>query len=205
MFFPTIFPRLLGCVITTVFYGNYNHEAFVSGGINTRRKEPRLDVFSRQSTLAGYIPLQKYDTFFSTNMKANSMTFLLVLMAAVLLASSKPTNIGETDIVTEIVRAMEAREEMWRVVSYLKASRDGLLKEFPLFTAGKPNIIVFAHLMWPQLFSIRWNTTKLHFLCSDVVCFHVANSARYGRSALCRWRPPSQSSDSSFRTLTCLF
>ncbi|KAK4023074.1 hypothetical protein OUZ56_008508 [Daphnia magna] len=68
-------------------------------------------------------------------MKANSMTGLLVLMAAVLLASSKPTNIGETDIVTEIVRAMEAREEMWRVVSYLKASRDGLLKEFPLFTA----------------------------------------------------------------------
>ncbi|XP_057377636.1 uncharacterized protein LOC130699316 [Daphnia carinata] len=63
-----------------------------------------------------------------------AMTGLLVLMATVLLVSSKPTNIGDTDIVTEIVRAMEGREEMWRVVSYLKASRAGLLNEFPLFS-----------------------------------------------------------------------
>lgn len=75
-------------------------------------------------------------------MKANTMSGLLVLMAGILFVSSKPTSVGDTDLVAEILQAIEGREEMSRVVGYLKASRDELLKELPLFNPGKFNVLL---------------------------------------------------------------
>ena len=67
------------------------------------------------------------------------MSFLCVFSMAVLLAmaSSKPTI--ETDIVTEILKTIDGRDEMWRVVSYLKESRDDLVKDLPLVSTGNSN------------------------------------------------------------------
>ncbi len=63
-------------------------------------------------------------------------TFLCLFMAVLLaLVSSKPTT--ETDIVAEILKAIDGRDEMWRVTSYLKESRDDLVKELPLVSPGK--------------------------------------------------------------------
>ena len=42
----------------------------------------------------------------------------------------------ETDIVTEILRAIGEREDLSRMARYLNASRDDLIKEFPLFSSG---------------------------------------------------------------------
>ena len=53
------------------------------------------------------------------------------------MASSKPTI--ETDIVTEILKTIDGRDEMWRVVSYLKESRDDLVKDLPLVSPGNSN------------------------------------------------------------------
>ena len=64
------------------------------------------------------------------------MSPFLGLFVALLLAlvSSKPTT--ETDIVTEILKVIDGRDEMWRVVSYLKDSREELVKELPLVSPG---------------------------------------------------------------------
>ena len=59
---------------------------------------------------------------------------MAVLLA---MASSKPTI--ETDIVTEILKTIDGRDEMWRVVSYLKESRDDLVKDLPLVSPGNSN------------------------------------------------------------------
>ena len=42
----------------------------------------------------------------------------------------------ETDIVTEILRAIDGREDLSRIAAYLNASRDTLIKEFPLTSSG---------------------------------------------------------------------
>jgi uncharacterized membrane protein YgaE (UPF0421/DUF939 family) len=73
--------------------------------------------------------LEKKTTF-------NMSTFIGLFMALLLaLVSSKPTT--ETDIVAEILKAIDGRDEMWRVTSYLKESRDDLVKELPLVSPGK--------------------------------------------------------------------
>lgn len=68
-------------------------------------------------------------------------TFLYVFMAVLLaLVSSKPTT--ETDIVTEILKAIDGRDEMWRVVSYLKESREDIVKELPLVSPGITQLLI---------------------------------------------------------------
>lgn len=80
-------------------------------------------------------------------------TFLCLFMAVLLaLVSSKPTT-PETDIVAEILKAIDGRDEMWRVTSYLKESRDDLVKELPLVSPGK------------YLFEIHFGSSYLYFEC----------------------------------------
>jgi hypothetical protein len=43
---------------------------------------------------------------------------------------------AETDIVTEILRAIDGREDLSRLAGYLNASRETLIKEFPLTSSG---------------------------------------------------------------------
>lgn len=43
---------------------------------------------------------------------------------------------AKTDIVTEILRAIDGREDLSRLAGYLNASRETLIKEFPLTSSG---------------------------------------------------------------------
>lgn len=50
---------------------------------------------------------------------------------------SESNCLPSTDLITEIMRAIDGHTELWRVASYLNASRGELVKEFPLVTPGK--------------------------------------------------------------------
>lgn len=69
------------------------------------------------------------------NLSTMSTFFCLFMAVLLALVSSKPTT--ETDIVAEILKAIDGRDDMWRVTSYLKESRDDLVKELPLVSPGK--------------------------------------------------------------------
>ncbi len=58
-------------------------------------------------------------------------TFLVVMAAG--LVSSKPT----TDIVTEILRVIDGKEDLGAVADYLNRSRAEIVKELPLVDSGR--------------------------------------------------------------------
>ena len=58
-----------------------------------------------------------------------------VLAAACLVVSSKP--IAETDVVTEILRAIEGRKGMEAIGELLKASQAQLVQELPLVSSSR--------------------------------------------------------------------
>lgn len=73
-------------------------------------------------------------------MQPTTMISLLAFLTTLsVFVMSNPTGIYHhgTDIVTEILQAIDRREEMWRIATYLNASRDDLLKELPIANAGK--------------------------------------------------------------------
>ncbi|KAK4023073.1 hypothetical protein OUZ56_008507 [Daphnia magna] len=84
-------------------------------------------------------------------MQPTTIFGLLAFLASFcVFATSKPTSTGHyhhgTDIVTEILQAIDRREEMWRIATYLNASRDDLLNELPYLNADgtKINYTFFA-------------------------------------------------------------
>lgn len=84
-------------------------------------------------------------------MQPTTIFGLLAFLASFcVFATSKPTSTGHyhhgTDIVTEILQAIDRREEMWRIATYLNASRDDLLNELPYLNAGKMSFFFFCFL-----------------------------------------------------------
>lgn len=82
------------------------------------------------------------------DMQPTTIVGLLAFLASFcVFATSKPTSTGHyhhgTDIVTEILQAIDRREEMWRIATYLNASRDDLLNELPYLNAGKMSFFFF--------------------------------------------------------------
>ena len=80
------------------------------------------------------------------------MSTVVVLMAVLFgLVSSKPTTTAienyhhGTNIVTEILQAIDRREEMWKITNYLNASREQLAKELPLVSPGKYALQIYSH------------------------------------------------------------
>ena len=130
------------------------------------------------------------------NMKQRTIpmltTFILIAVLSGLI-SSKPSKsatgnyIHGTDIVTEILQAIDRREEMWRITSYLNASREELAKELPLINLGKysckcyfPNFLscLLYRYHFKKIIECRWDQNQLHILRTDVYGLYGSNSPR---------------------------
>lgn len=128
------------------------------------------------------------------NMKQRTISMLTSFLSIAFLfglASSKPTQtstgnyIHGTDIVTEILQAIDRREEMWKITSYLNASRDELSKELPLVNPGKYSFKIlyfFPSYLTQNPRMYRWDQNQLHILRTDVDGLYGANSAKRIRS-----------------------
>ncbi|XP_046652481.1 uncharacterized protein LOC124343257 isoform X3 [Daphnia pulicaria] len=61
--------------------------------------------------------------------------YVMWMVAFLAVVSSKPTVEVGTDVVAEILRAIDGRQDMQRVAGYLNASRDDLAKQLPLLSS----------------------------------------------------------------------